>query len=156
MGGAHDGKSAVTISRPNYGNISGPMTSFQRQVYALVAQVPRGRVLSYGAVAALLGRPRSARAVGGALSLTPDDLELPWWRVISSSGRISTSPIHHTAQVQRALLEDEGVEFDEGGRIDFERFEWDVAAHYDSTPAPSGNIGASASHRSGLPIGSSS
>jgi len=90
-----------------------------------VAEIPRGRVLSYGAVAALLGRPRSARAVGGALSLTPDGLDLPWWRVISGSGRISTSPIHHTAQVQRALLEDEGVEFSDSGRIDQERFEWD-------------------------------
>ena len=101
------------------------MTPFQRQVYTLVAKIPPGRVLSYGAVAALIGRPRSGRAVGGALSLTPADLELPWWRVISGAGRISTSPIHHTAQVQRALLEDEGVEFTESGRIDRERFEWD-------------------------------
>lgn len=59
------------------------------------------------------------------MSLTPDDLELPWWRVISGSGRISTSPIHHTAQIQRALLKGEGVEFTELGRIDRERFEWD-------------------------------
>jgi hypothetical protein len=44
--------------------------------------------------------------------------------VISSSGRISTSSIHHTAQIQRALLEDEDVRFTEGGRIDWERFEW--------------------------------
>ncbi len=101
------------------------MTPFQRQVYALVAEIPRGRVLSYGAVASLLGRPRSARAVGGALSLTPDDQDLPWWRVISSTGRISTPPMHHTAQIQRALLESEGVEFTDSGRIDRERFEWD-------------------------------
>jgi len=103
------------------------MTPFQRQVYALVAEIPSGRVASYGAVAALIGKPRSARAVGGAMSRTPDDLDLPWWRVVSGSGRISTSPIHHTAQVQRALLEDEGVEFDRGGRIDFEQFEWEAA-----------------------------
>ena len=108
------------------------MTPFQRQVYALVAEIPRGRVLSYGAVATLLGRPRSARAVGGALSRTPDDLDLPWWRVISGTGRISTPPIHHTAQVQLALLKDEGVEFDASGRIDWERFEWDP----DGGPSP--------------------
>ena len=122
---AHDWESPFASARPNHGNISGPMTPFQRQVYALVAEIPRGRVLSYGAVASLLGRPRSARAVGGALSLTPDDLDLPWWRVISGSGRITTPPIHHTAQIQRALLEDEGVEFTDSGRIDRERFEWD-------------------------------
>jgi len=104
------------------------MTPFQRQVYNLVAEIPSGRVVSYGAVAALIGRPRSARAVGGAMSLTPDGLELPWWRVVSASGRISTSPIHHTAQIQRALLEDEGIEFDKRGRIDFERFEWEAVA----------------------------
>lgn len=102
-----------------------PMTPFQQQVYALVCAIPRGRVLSYGDVAALVGRPRSARAVGGALSVMPDDLEIPWWRVISGSGRISTSPIHHTAQIQRALLENEGVAFDASGRVDWDRYLWE-------------------------------
>ena len=101
------------------------MTPFTRSVYAVVAAIPSGRVTSYGAVAAILGRPRAPRAVGGALSGTPDELELPWWRVISSSGRISTSSIHHTAQIQRALLEDEGVHFTKTGRIDWDRYEWD-------------------------------
>jgi len=62
--------------------------------------------------------------VGGALSTLPAELDVPWWRVISSSGRISTSSIHHTAQIQRAFLEDEGVHLTEGGRIDRERYEW--------------------------------
>ena len=101
------------------------MTPFTRSVYAVVAAIPAGRVTSYGAVAAILGRPRAPRAVGGALSAIPDELDLPWWRVISSSGRISTSSIHHTAQIQRALLEDEGVRLGGTGRVDWDRYEWD-------------------------------
>ena len=107
------------------------MTPFTRSVYAVVASIPSGRVTSYGAVAAILGRrpglragPLAPRAVGGALSAIPDELDLPWWRVISSSGRISTPSIHHTAQIQRALLEDEGVRFTKTGRIDWDRYEW--------------------------------
>ena len=71
------------------------MTPFTRSVYAVVAAIPSGRVTSYGAVAAILGRrpalragPSAPRAVGGALSAIPDALDLPWWRVINSSGRI--------------------------------------------------------------------
>ncbi len=108
-----------------------PMTPFTRSVYAVVAAIPSGRVTSYGAVATILGRrpglragPSAPRAVGGALSAIPDELDLPWWRVINSSGRISTSSIHHTAQIQRALLEDDGVHFSETGRIDWDRYEW--------------------------------
>jgi methylated-DNA-protein-cysteine methyltransferase-like protein len=101
------------------------MTPFTRSVYAVVAAIPAGRVTSYGAVAAILGRPRAPRAVGGALSTIPDALDLPWWRVISCSGRISTSSIHHTAQIQRALLEDEGVRLGGTGRVDWDRYEWD-------------------------------
>ena len=100
------------------------MTPFTRSVYAVVAAIPAGRVTSYGAVAAIVGRPRAPRAVGGALSTIPDELDLPWWRVISSSGRISTSSIHHTAQIQRALLEDEGVRMGGTGRVDWDRYEW--------------------------------
>ena len=100
------------------------MTPFTRSVYAVVSAIPSGSVTSYGMVATMAGRPRAPRAVGGALSAIPEELDIPWWRVISSSGRISTSSIHHTAQIQRALLEDEGVRFTRGGRIDWDRFEW--------------------------------
>ena len=100
------------------------MTPFARRVYSVVSAIPRGRVLSYRDVATMAGRPRAPRAVGGALSNLPDDLEVPWWRVVSSVGRISTPAIHHTAQIQRALLEDEGVVFDRADRIDWDRFGW--------------------------------
>jgi methylated-DNA-protein-cysteine methyltransferase-like protein len=100
------------------------MTPFTRSVYAVVSAIPSGSVSSYGTVAAIVGHPRAPRAVGGALSALPEELNVPWWRVISTSGKISTSPIHHTAQIQRAMLEDEGVKFTEGGRIDWDRYEW--------------------------------
>jgi len=108
------------------------MTPFTRSMYAMVAAIPSGRVTSYGAVAAILGRrptfragPSAPHAFGGGLSAIPEELDLPWWRVINSSGRISTSSIHHTAQIQRALLEDDGVQFTETGRIDWDRYESD-------------------------------
>ena len=108
------------------------MTPFTRSVYALVSAIPSGSVASYGMVATMAGRPRAPRAVGGALSALPEELDVPWWRVISSSGRISTSSIHHTAQIQRALLADEGVRFTESGRIDWDRYEWSPeAGHID-------------------------
>jgi len=100
------------------------MTPFTRRVYAVVAAIPAGHILSYGDVAAMAGRPRAPRAVGGALSALADDMDVPWWRVVSSTGRISTPAIHHTAQIQRALLEDEGVAFGRGGHIDWDRFGW--------------------------------
>ena len=90
----------------------------------MVSAIPPGSVASYGMVAAMAGRPRAPRAVGGALSALPDDLDIPWWRVISSSGRISTSEIYHTAQIQRALLGDEGVPIVEGGRVDWDVHGW--------------------------------
>ena len=100
------------------------MTPFTRRVYAVVTAIPRGHILSYGDVAALAGRPRAPRAVGGALSALTDDLNVPWWRVVNSTGKISTSAIHHTAQIQRALLEDQGITFSAGGHIDWDRFGW--------------------------------
>ena len=98
---------------------------FRSRIYALVRAIPAGRVMTYGTVAAALDRPRSARAVGSALSALPDDHDVPWWRVVASDGRISTPTIHHTARIQRALLEDEGVRFDDRDRIDRARYGWD-------------------------------
>lgn len=103
--------------------LRGP-TAFQSRVYATVRLIPPGFVLSYGEVAELVGHPRSARAVGGALAHTPETLELPWWRVVSGRGVISTPNIRHTANVQRALLEDEGIAFSPGGSLDWDRFGW--------------------------------
>lgn len=102
------------------------MTEFSQRVYACVRRIPPGRIVNYGGVAALVGRPRAARGVGYALSHLPIDTDVPWWRVVNRRGGISTSRIAGVAQRQRALLEHEGVEFDEKEEASWERFGWDA------------------------------
>jgi methylated-DNA-protein-cysteine methyltransferase-like protein len=99
--------------------------SLFEQVYRLARQVPPGKVTSYGAIARMLGQPHAARTVGWALHSMPADSDVPWWRVVNSRGRISTSRLEHGAGLQRTLLEAEGVAFDEHGYIDLERFGWE-------------------------------
>lgn len=99
---------------------------FFTHVYRLVSKVPRGRVVTYGQVAAILGAPRAARAVGTALRYLPRQLsrKVPWQRVINASGGISLRGDVGRAEHQRWLLEDEGVEFGRNGKVDLERYAW--------------------------------
>ncbi len=94
-----------------------------RRVHGVVARIPRGRVVTYGQIARYLGMHHGARTVGWAMSECPDDL--PWHRVVNTQGRISTRAHPFATSLQRALLEDEGVIFDDEGRIDLARFRWD-------------------------------
>lgn len=91
-------------------------------MYAWVSRVPAGRVVTYGQVAACLGFPRNARAVGSAMALCIDG-GVPWQRVINARGAISVPGEH--AATQRRLLEREGVAFEPNGCVDLERFGWD-------------------------------
>lgn len=99
------------------------VSDFTNRVYDVVRSIPPGRVLSYGDVAALLGRPRAARGVGWALAALPGKSDVPWWRVVNRNGEISIGTPHGRA-LQRALLRNEGVSFDAGSRIDLRRFRW--------------------------------
>jgi methylated-DNA-protein-cysteine methyltransferase-like protein len=81
--------------------------------------------VSYGGVAALLGQPRAARGVGQALRALPHGSDVPWWRVINRNGEISIRGDIHAPQLQRSLLEREGVKFSDAGRVDWKRFGWD-------------------------------
>lgn len=101
---------------------NGP-SNFYHQVYALVRQIPRGRVMTYGQVARLLGSPRAARAVGYALRAL-DEPGVPWQRVINSRGGISDRARHSSVPHQRRLLEAEGIEFGLGGTCDLELYQW--------------------------------
>lgn len=103
---------------------------FARAVYALVRRVPRGTVVTYGQVAAILGHPRAARAVGTALSNLPRPLVrvVPWQRVINAAGGISFRGDLHRPDMQRQLLEMEGVVL-RNGRIDLARYRWPGPAH---------------------------
>lgn len=100
--------------------------AFRTRVYDVVRSVPHGKVVSYGAVAAILGQPRAARGVGRALSALPDDTDVPWWRVVNHNGEISARGAMNEAivVVQRKLLEREGVGFDRRGRIDWQTHGW--------------------------------
>jgi len=94
--------------------------SFFENVYHVVTMIRPGRVATYGQIATYLGNPRAARTVGWALRALPEGSSVPWHRVINSQGRISTS-----TTLQRVLLEEEGVKFDERGCIDLNRYLWE-------------------------------
>ena len=98
--------------------------SMDRDVYALVRRIPPGRLATYGQVAALLGRPRAARAVGGAMRRCPPGV--PWHRVVNAMGRISRRKRAASMLTQRMLLEREGVPL-RRGRVDLTRYAWDAA-----------------------------
>jgi methylated-DNA-protein-cysteine methyltransferase-like protein len=100
------------------------MSEFFRRVYEIVARIPRGEVVTYGQIAAALGDPRQARTVGWALQGTPEWLDIPWHRVVNSSGGISTRHTSGGLNTQRKLLEDEEIVFNEDGRLDLERYRW--------------------------------
>ncbi len=94
---------------------------FFESVYALVSEIPRGRVATYGQLAALLGSPRGARAVGWALRALParQAARLPWHRVVGQDGRISLGD-RPAGLEQRRRLRAEGVRFS-AGRVDLAR-----------------------------------
>ena len=99
--------------------------SFPSRVYEIVASVPYGHVITYGAIARLLGDPRKAREVGWAMAATPERTPpLPAHRVINARGELSGGPAFGGYEVQRARLEAEGVQFLPDGRIDLERYLW--------------------------------
>ncbi|NOT54853.1 MAG: methylated-DNA--[protein]-cysteine S-methyltransferase [Deltaproteobacteria bacterium] len=99
---------------------------FFSYVYRLVSQVPKGKVVTYGQVAALLGAPRAARAVGTALRYLPPPLSrsVPWQRVINSSGGISIRGDVFRVDEQRLVLENEGIEFSRSGKVDLKKYQW--------------------------------
>ena len=94
------------------------------RIYGVVRRIPAGRVATYGQVAALAGLPGHARQVGYALHALTDD-EVPWQRVINARGEVSRRSEPGPEPLQRLMLEDEGVAFDDAGRVDLRRFRWD-------------------------------
>jgi len=102
---------------------------FNEQVWEIVRQIPPGQVTSYGQIAAMIPPPAgmdpksydafAARWVGGAMAACPEDV--PWQRVINSQGRPSQRP---GAEHQRLLLEDEGILFNDNGKVDLKQFGW--------------------------------
>ena len=94
--------------------------TFRREVYAVVQEIPQGRVLTYGRIADLLGMPQCSRMVGRALKEVPADRTIPCHRVVNASGRLVPGWTE-----QRQLLLDEGVAFRQNGCVDLKKCLWE-------------------------------
>jgi methylated-DNA-protein-cysteine methyltransferase-like protein len=99
-------------------------SNFFQQVYALVSQIPPGRVATYRQIATLLGSPRAARTVGWALHQLPSDSPVPWHRVINAQGKRRTTSITEIPNWQKILLEQEGIPVKADGQIDLSRYQY--------------------------------
>jgi methylated-DNA-protein-cysteine methyltransferase-like protein len=94
------------------------------RIYKIVRQIPRGRVATYGQVADLAGLEGHARQVGYALHAVPASMKIPWHRVVNAKGEVSARSAGDSHELQRHLLEAEGVQFDAKARIDLKKSRW--------------------------------
>jgi len=99
-------------------------SGFFDRVYTLVARIPRGKVVTYGQIARMLGAPRAARTVGWAMHDTPHGSRVPCHRVVQQGGSCSPNFRIGDPGAQRRLLECEGVQFLLDGRIDMQAHQW--------------------------------
>jgi methylated-DNA-protein-cysteine methyltransferase-like protein len=106
----------------NGDTMSAPSES-TRNIVAVLTSIPHGRVASYGLVARLAGFPNGARQVVRVLHARSDKDRLPWHRVLRADGSIALPP-GDGFELQRALLEAEGVEVSPRGTVDLVRFGW--------------------------------
>ena len=98
--------------------------AFREAVCRAVAQVPRGRVASYGQIAWMAGYPRRPRQVGMVLKGLPEGTDLPWHRIVSAKGYVPSRGRWWGARLQIQRLREEGVEVDDLGNLDLARFGW--------------------------------
>jgi methylated-DNA-protein-cysteine methyltransferase-like protein len=96
--------------------------NYRRRVYELVRRIPRGKVMTYGQIAELLGEGYTARTVGFAMHGCDDGT--PWHRVLNAQGACSTGRIVVPHDKQQRMLESEGVVFSKSGRCDLQEFLW--------------------------------
>lgn len=97
--------------------------NFQEKVIRLIRNIPSGMVATYGQIARYAGNPQGARQVSYILHALSGREKLPWHRVINSKGAISLKP-RHGYELQKQLLEDEGIVFDGADRVDLKRLGW--------------------------------
>lgn len=98
--------------------------NFRDRVIEIALQIPYGKVTTYGTIATMAGVPRGARLVGGVLHYSGEKLDLPWHRVINRHGFISTKCLDHPKQLQKALLEQEGVEVSDDFMVNLSKYGW--------------------------------
>jgi methylated-DNA-protein-cysteine methyltransferase-like protein len=98
-------------------------TSVYERIFAVVRQIPRGKVATYGQIAKRVDRC-TPRMVGYALAVLSGGSEVPWQRVINFKGEISRRKHGDGSLRQRRLLEGEGIRFNSRGRVDLKKVRW--------------------------------
>ncbi|MFZ3152240.1 MGMT family protein [Pseudomonas sp.] len=110
------------------GQLAARQAERRTALYAVLAQIPAGCVVSYGQLAAYAGLGRAARWVGRTLGQLPDGSTLPWHRVIAASGRLSLPAGSLSGAEQRSRLREEGVHI-HNDRVDLPRYGWRPMEH---------------------------
>lgn len=100
------------------------MSKFKDRVIEITRLIPKGKVVNYGQIAVMTGSPRAAIQVGWVLHLAGDDGKTPWWRVINKDGYISTKCLEHSKNIQKELLEKDGVKVSKDLKIDMKKYRW--------------------------------
>ncbi len=99
------------------------MNDFSRKAIAVLQQIPRGKVSTYGTVAFLAGSPGGARQIVRILHTSSEKHGIPWHRVVNRFGQVPPRPsMSHLKQI--SMLKDEGIDVDESGIIDLETYLW--------------------------------
>lgn len=101
-------------------------SAFTQKIYELARTIPKGKVATYGQLAALAGNPRAARAVGMAMRTNPDIPKTPCHRVVASDGSLTGYSAGQGVSTKRAMLEKEGVLF-KGAKADLAKSQWNGA-----------------------------
>ncbi len=98
------------------------MSEIYKKIYEAVRQIPRGRVATYGQIAAMAGNRGWARVVGNALHVNPDPESVPCYRVVNHKGEVSSAFAFGGGNRQYDLLKADGIEFDKQGRVILEKY----------------------------------
>jgi methylated-DNA-protein-cysteine methyltransferase-like protein len=110
---------------------------YRERVYEIVRRIPRGRVMTYGQLAEILGEGYTPRTVGFVMHASSD--KTPWHRVINAQGAVSTGKVVLPHDKQQRMLEAEGVIFNERGRCDLKTYLW-IPETEDIKPAPKNTL----------------
>ena len=100
------------------------MKSSFELIYEAVKKIPKGRVATYGQIAALAGNPKWSRVVGYALHVNPEPVKIPCHRVVNRFGETAKAFAFGGEDMQKALLLDEGIEFNSDGKVDLKTYQW--------------------------------
>jgi len=118
-------KLKAALLPPARRSMQAPAPTFDQRVYAVVAQIPCGKLATYGQIAELVGVWGAARQVGWALRRLPLPSAIPWQRVVNARGQISFNPNREGSDwIQRELLLAEGIPVDAAGQLPLAQHRW--------------------------------